>query len=254
MGVVLGNRWWVSLKYRIRDFAINYATRPNLARAENVKSLGGGIGDALAVDLVKGNLEREASKRYKDFLVRSMLRRVPNEAVKRNAFAREEEFQRFPCRHIESVKSPDGHVLRSNRDIREAFQVYFRDRFSNLPNLPIQEFRSYLADLPRLQEAEAAGCEALVTEREFCDVLKQVGLNKLPGLFSLPYEMYLRMSHMFVPILTDVFSHWFAQGTTPVSITKRVITLLKKGGRHIWEQLDNCCILTFDPGKYAIPK
>ena len=58
----------------------------------------------------------------------------------------------------------------------------------------------------------AAGCEGLITESEVCDALKQVSLNKSPGLDGLPYEEYTRMSHMFVPILADVFSHWFAQG------------------------------------------
>ena len=41
--------------------------------------------DFLAVNLAKGDLEREASKSYN---------RVPNEAVKRNVFARKEVFQR----------------------------------------------------------------------------------------------------------------------------------------------------------------
>ena len=44
---------------------------------------------------------------------------------------------------------------------------------------------------------------------------------------------------MFVPILTDMFNYWFAQGTIPGSVTKGVITLLKKGGRHVWEGLDD---------------
>ena len=66
-------------------------------------------------------------------------------------------------------------------------------------------------------------------EKEVCDALKQVGLNKSPELDGLPCEVYLRMSHMFVPILTDMFNHWFAQGTIPGSITKGVIILLKKG-------------------------
>ena len=39
---------------------------------------------------------------------------------------------------------------------------------------------------------------------------------------------------MFVPILTDVFNHWFAQGAIPSGITKGVIGLLKKGSRHVW--------------------
>ena len=44
---------------------------------------------------------------------------------------------------------------------------------------------------------------------------------------------------MFVPILPDMFNHWFAQGAIPGSVTKGVITLLKKGGRHVWVGLDD---------------
>ena len=40
---------------------------------------------------------------------------------------------------------------------------------------------------------------------------------------------------MFVPILTELC----AQGAIPDSITNGVITLLKKGGRHVWEDLDD---------------
>ena len=36
-----------------------------------------------------------------------------------------------------------------------------------------------------------------------------------------------------------MFNHWFAQGAIPGSVTKGVITLLKKGGRHVWEDLDD---------------
>ena len=111
-----------------------------------------------------------------------------------------------------------------------------------LPAALISRSGSFVAILPtspRLGAAEAAGCEGVVTECEVRDALKQVGLNKSPGLDGLPYEVYLRMSHMFVPILTDMFNHWFAQGAIPGSVTKGVITLLKKGGRHIWEGLDD---------------
>ena len=71
------------------------------------------------------------------------------------------------------------------------------------------------------------------------DALKQSGLNKLPGLDGLPYKVYLRLPHMFVPILMDMFNHWFPQGAIQGSITKGVITLLKKSGRHVWEGLDD---------------
>ena len=115
--------------------------------------------------------------------------------MKCNALAGEEEVRRFSFRHIELVKFPDRWVLGSNREIRKAFWAHFRDRFACCPNLLVQEFRSYLVDLPRLRETEAACCEGLVTKCEVRDVLKQVGLNKSRGLDGLPYEVYLRLPH-----------------------------------------------------------
>ena len=43
----------------------------------------------------------------------------------------------------------------------------------------------------------------------------------------------------FVPILTDMFNYWFAQGVILGNVTKGVITLLKKGDKHVWEGLDD---------------
>ena len=194
-------------------------------------------GDSLGVELARRDLERESSERYKGSVVRSRLKRVLNEAVKSNATAREEEVRRFPDRYIASVKTPDMRLLRSGREIRDAFRAHFRDRFARCTDLLLREFHSHLADFPRLGAAEAASCEGVVTECEVRDALKQVGLNKSPGLDGLPYEVYL--SHMFVPILTDMFNHWSAQGAIPGSVTKGVITMLKKGGKHVWEGLDD---------------
>ena len=213
VGAVTGNRWWVSLKYRIRDFATKYGQQLNLDKAKESKSIDDRLsraaagGDSLGVELARRDLERESSERYKGHVVRSRLNSVLYEAVKSNATAREEEVRRFPDRYIASVKTADGRLVRSSREMRDAFRAHFRDRFARCPDLPIREFRSYLADFPRLGVAEAASCEGVVTECEVRDALKQVGLNKSPGLDGFPYEVYLRMSHMFVPILTDVFNH-----------------------------------------------
>ena len=159
--------------------------------------------------------------------------------MKSNATVREKEVRMFPDRYIDSVKYPDVRVLRSNHEMRDAFRVHFRDRFARCPDLPLQEFRSFLVDFLRLRSAEAASCEGVITECEVCDALKQVGLNKSPGLDGLPYEVYLRLPRMFVPILTDIFNHWFAKAAIPDSDTKSVITLLKKDSKHVWEGLDD---------------
>ena len=159
--------------------------------------------------------------------------------MKSNTIARWEEVRRFPGRYIDPVKSLDGRVLRSNREMRDAFRAHFRDRFACCPDFPLQKFRCYLANFSRLREAEAARCEGVVTECEVRDALKMVGLNKSPGLDGLPYEVYLRLPHMLVPILTSKFNLWSALGAIPGCVTKGVITLLKKGSRHVWEGLDD---------------
>ena len=114
-----------------------------------------------------------------------------------------------------------------------------------LPAVLISRFRSVAVIMP----TEAASCEGVVTECEIRDALKQVGLNKSPW-FTL--RSVLRMPHMFMPILMDMFNHWFAQGAIPGGVTKGVITLLKKGGKHDWEGLDDYRPITllkdFDPG------
>ena len=68
--------------------------------------------------------------------------------MKTNVIAREEEVRRFPDRYIDSVKTPDG---RSSREMRDAFC----DRFARCPDLPLQEFRSYLADFHSLKQLVA---------------------------------------------------------------------------------------------------
>ena len=118
VGTVTGNRWWVSLKHRIRDFGTKYDRQLNLDRTKEAKSIEDQLSravagrDSLTIELARGDLEHKTTMRYQGFVVRSRLKRVLNEAVKMNATAHEEEVRRFPDRYIDSVKTPDGRVLR----------------------------------------------------------------------------------------------------------------------------------------------
>ena len=62
VGAVIGNNWWASLKYRIRDFAMKFSQQLALNRAKKAKSLEDRlsraveVGDSVAVDLAKGAL------------------------------------------------------------------------------------------------------------------------------------------------------------------------------------------------------
>ena len=96
-----------------------------------------------------------------------------------------EELLWFPHSHIESVMSSNGHRLLSDQEIYDAFLVHFHDCFARLPDLLVEEFSSYLVDIPCFQAAEAASCERKVTECKICDMLKQVSPNKSSGLDGL---------------------------------------------------------------------
>ena len=114
------------------------------------------------------------------FVVRSMLKKGFNEAVKSNTNTQvSRQVYRF-C-HV-----PDGRMLRMNREMHDAFQVHFRDRCAHCPDLQLQKFRSSHVDFTRRGAAEVAGCEGVVTECKFRDALKHVGLNKSPGFDCLP--------------------------------------------------------------------
>ena len=82
VGVITGNKWWGSLKYRITDFAIKYGRQLKLDRTKKVKSSEDRFSwtverrDSLAIELARRDLEREASERYKSFVVITRLKRV----------------------------------------------------------------------------------------------------------------------------------------------------------------------------------
>ena len=154
MGVVTGNSWWVSLKHSIRYFATEYDRQLNLDKTREAKSIEDRLsravdgGDFLTVELARRDLERETSKRYQGFIVRSRLKRVLNEAVKSNVSAREEELRRFPDQYIgililSSLRM--GACCERMARYVITFLVHFHDRF---PAVLICCFRSFAAILP----------------------------------------------------------------------------------------------------------
>ena len=104
----------------------------------------------------------------------------------------------------------------------------------SLPAVLISHFRSFAAIL-----LTSSALGRLAARVWLLNAMSVMRWRRLASTNRQGYEVYLRLPHMFVPILTDMFNHWFAQGAIPGSVTKGVITLLKKGGRHVWEGLDD---------------
>ena len=70
--VVTGNRWWGSLKHRIRDFATKYGRQLNLDRTKEAKSIDDRLsrvvagGDSLTVELARGTLSVRVASATRD--------------------------------------------------------------------------------------------------------------------------------------------------------------------------------------------
>ena len=232
----IGSRRWVKFKADLRTFSIRYSQRLALIKARERRSREALInrvvvgGSTLDARLARQDLERAATERYQGQIVRGRLNRVPNEAAYVDNAERHEEHRWFCDRYMKSVKNLDGRMLRGTTEIVEGFRGQFEDLFT-ATELPEELWGDYLADFPRLGENEAASCEGIVTEAEVIRALRQVKPGKAPGLDGLPYELYLRQSHLFVPILTGLYNHWFSLGHIPDQVTKGVITLVKKKGK-----------------------
>ena len=115
---------------------------------------------------------------------------------------------------------------------------HFRDCFVRCSDPPFQEFRSYLADFPRIREADAVGCEGLVTKYKFRDALKHFNLNKSPKRRFTLRSVLEAVPHCCA-YSDEYVQPLVRQRPIPGSATKGVIILLKKGGRHVWKTLDD---------------
>ena len=232
-GPSLGNRRWAKLKAEIRTFSVRYGQELALIKAEEKKSLEAleieavAGGDTLKAKLARDALKRAAFERYRGSIVRAKLKKVPDEASSARQTETLQEAKLYKDRYISSITSQEGKLLEGPREVCNGFREFFADLFS-AEDLTVENFNDYLADSPSLDEDRAAVCEGAVTEDEVKRAMSQVSNGSSPGLDGLPYELYKQHSHLFIPILTRVYNHWFVEGRIPSQITKGVITLLKK--------------------------
>ena len=172
-------------------------------------------GDSLAVDLVRRDLEHEASKRYKRFVIRSRLKRVPNESVKCNMFVRRKRKGFLIGKSSPSSPQMGTYSGPAVRYVKPSGCIFM----IVLPTYLITRIRSFAGILPT---SPAFRRRKQLFTKGWLQSVKSAGMD------GLRYEVYL-MS----PIRTNVFNYCFATGAIRSTFTKRMITLLKKGGNHV---------------------
>ena len=247
-GAIIGNRWWGNLKDSIRSFAADYRRRLKLGMLAEQRSIKDKpdrailAGDSRQVKIAKAELVSLHVKEHQALVVWARLKRMSCEATNMAQELRAEELRHAADRHIASVTSPDGQRQTTNQAICKEFQQYFQKLFTREPELSRAQSDTYLADFPRLSVTKAAGWEGGIKEDEIREALKSVGLDKSPGIDGLPYEVYLRLSHMFVPLLATIHNNWMRQGSIPRRFTRGKMKLQRKN-KHGRDGISNFCPL-----------
>ena len=193
------------------------------------------MGDSGQVNIAKAELASLQVMEHQALVVRPRLKRMSCEAMN----MAQELLRHAADRHIACVTSPDGQRRITNEAICKEFRQYFLKLFTREPGLSSAQFDTYLADFPCLSATKAAGCEGLIKE----EALKSAELDKSPGINGLPYEVYLKLSHMFVPLLATIYNNWMRQGSIPRLFTRGIVKLLHKN-KHGVDGISNFRPLT----------
>ena len=73
--------------------------------------------------------------------------------------------------------------------------------------------------------------------------MKSVGLDKSLGIDGLPYEVYLRLSHIFVPLLATIYNNRMRHGSITRHFIRGVVKFLRKD-KHGGDGISNFRPLT----------
>lgn len=112
-----------------------------------------------------------------------------------NTNEQKEVSSRRSGRYIRKIKHVCGRTLESTREISEKFQEHFKECFTKLLNLLVQEFGNYLTDSLHLEATRLARYEFRATEPEALAALKWVHLFFLKfGLLTVIFTCLFYIS------------------------------------------------------------
>lgn len=97
------------------------------------------------------------------------------------------------------------------------------------------EFATFLADFPRLEAIEAARFECQIPEEEILDAPETHRQIQDSGSCRLRYEVYLRETHQFAPLVVLFFTKSLKNGCNP----ERVVINLFRKNKHVEYGINN---------------
>ena len=157
------------------------------------------------------------------------------------------ENSRQTANTIYKIKNKDGEIVHDNRDILNVTDNYY-DTLYNSTKPTNKNIKDYLnkIDIPKLNAEEQIICEGKITTDEWDQVIKELKLNKSPGLDGF----YKTLWPYFGKYLVEVFNECFDNDELSHSQKQSVIRLIFKKGNK--EELKNYRPISLSNIEYKI--
>lgn len=235
---------WDFIKIRIKEFSIHFGIKKHRAQKSKIDCLESEINKiettpnfARDINLAsyRKNLKAELSyileKKTRGAQIRSRSKWI-EDGERNSSFFLRLENSRGSFNRIDSLKTEDGTQLTTDRDIIEEASKFYENLYSSQKPTS-SSIDDYLKDITlknSLSDSEKQECEGTITLDECDNVLKNMKLNKSPGLDGLPFEFYKTFWDNIKHTLIESYNESFLEGELSHSQKQSVLSLIFKKG------------------------
>ena len=235
---------WDLFKIRVKEFSIKYGIHAAKMKNKTIMEIQNNIDD-FDQRIVKNPNDNELrdqrnilKKQYdtlslekaKGAQIRARLQWAEN-GEKNTSFFLNLENSRQTNNTISNLRDKNGLTVNDDKAILDISEHFYDKLYtSKKPNSDnITEYLNKL-NVPKLDNDDQQICEGTITLQECDQVIKELKLNKSPGLDGLPCEFYKATWPYIGEYLVNVYRECFNNNQLSPSQKQSVITLLFKKG------------------------
>lgn len=233
---------WEWVKYKIRQFCIQYTATANKERRAHTKALEDrltrlshdhDLQGSPDIQMEAASIKRELAEikihQANNIIFRARARWAMY-GEKPSAYFLGLEKRQRKANIITAIRDPQGNVLSNPTDILSAQKSFFENIYtevneslSPLDTLPLTE-----EDFPKISSERKKMLELPFSPREFYSALKDLGRNKSPGTDGITREFYLKFWHLLADPFFNSITFSLANGLLSNEQRAGIITLIPK--------------------------
>lgn len=138
-------------------------------------------------------------------------------------------------RTIYKIKSAEGTILTSHKDINSSFKNFYESLYTSCMSARPNEMQNFLdkCDLPVLSQEDGKLLNAKITCEEISKAISSLKNGKSPGPDGLSNEFYKSLRFKLIPYLFKMYNKAYEEESLPPTLNEAVITVLPKKGKDL---------------------